>query len=165
MSHKPALQLDNFPLNRECSGNPVCWEQTQLTVDATEADEHYRTLSWVAHQQRWASLSQAHIAQVKSRSSKGEADSRWKRGGQTLPHPDKKVNMSHWFHRNPLKATGLQNFEIKMFAHDSDALKVITNITLGLKVWDAVTQMFRLCPTWSNPVPECLSYYQTLITQ
>ena len=34
--------------------------------------------------------------------------------------------MSHWFHRNPLKATGLQNFEIKMFAHDSDALKVIT---------------------------------------
>ena len=34
--------------------------------------------------------------------------------------------MSHWFHRNPLKATGLQNFEIKMFAHDSDALKVRT---------------------------------------
>jgi hypothetical protein len=37
--------------------------------------------------------------------------------------------MSHWFHRNPLKATGQQNFEIKMFAHDSDALKVNLLIT------------------------------------
>ena len=45
MSHRPALQLANFPLNGECSGNPVCWEQTQLTVDATEPDQHYRTLS------------------------------------------------------------------------------------------------------------------------
>ena len=52
MSHKPALRLDNLPFDRECSGNPVCWEQTQLTVDATEADEHYRTLSWVPQQQR-----------------------------------------------------------------------------------------------------------------
>ena len=43
MSHKDALQLANFPLARECSGNPVCWEQTQLTVDATEVDEHHRT--------------------------------------------------------------------------------------------------------------------------
>ena len=40
MSHDPAPQLDNFPLNRACSGNPVRWEQTQLTVDATEADEY-----------------------------------------------------------------------------------------------------------------------------
>lgn len=36
--------------------------------------------------------------------------------------------MSHWFHRNPLKATGLQNFEIKMFAHDSDALKIVSDL-------------------------------------
>lgn len=36
--------------------------------------------------------------------------------------------MSHWFHRNPLKATGQQNFEIKMFAHDSDALKIVSDL-------------------------------------
>ena len=32
--------------------------------------------------------------------------------------------MSHWFHRNPLKATGQQNFAIKMVAQDVDALKI-----------------------------------------
>jgi len=36
--------------------------------------------------------------------------------------------MSHWFHRNPLKATATQNFEIKMFAHDSDALKIMSDL-------------------------------------
>ena len=36
--------------------------------------------------------------------------------------------MSHWFHRNPLKATGFQNFEVKMFAHDSEALKIISDL-------------------------------------
>ena len=36
--------------------------------------------------------------------------------------------MSHWFHRNPLKATGFQNFELKMFAHDSEALKIISDM-------------------------------------
>ena len=40
MSHDPDPQLDDFPLDRACSGNPVRWEQTQLTVDATEADEY-----------------------------------------------------------------------------------------------------------------------------
>ena len=38
------------------------------------------------------------------------------------------VKMSHWFHRNPLKATGFQNFEVKMFAHDSEALKIISDL-------------------------------------
>jgi len=36
--------------------------------------------------------------------------------------------MSHWFHRNPLKATGQQNFELKMFAHESDALKIMSDL-------------------------------------
>jgi len=36
--------------------------------------------------------------------------------------------MSHWFHRNPLKATGQQNFELKMFAHDSEALKIVSDL-------------------------------------
>ena len=36
--------------------------------------------------------------------------------------------MSHWFHRNPLKATGPQMFEVKMFAHDSEALKIISDL-------------------------------------
>ena len=36
--------------------------------------------------------------------------------------------MSHWFHRNPLKATGTQMFEVKMFAHDSEALKIISDL-------------------------------------
>jgi len=36
--------------------------------------------------------------------------------------------MSHWFHRNPLKATGPQNFDVKMFAHDSEALKIISDM-------------------------------------
>jgi len=32
--------------------------------------------------------------------------------------------MAHWFHRNPLKATAQQNFELKMFAHEVDAIRV-----------------------------------------
>ena len=36
--------------------------------------------------------------------------------------------MSHWFHRNPLKATGPQMFAVKMFAHDSEALKIISDL-------------------------------------
>ena len=36
--------------------------------------------------------------------------------------------MSHWFHRNPLKATGTQSFDLKMFAHDSEALKIISDM-------------------------------------
>ena len=34
------------------------------------------------------------------------------------------VAMSHWFHRNPLKATGHQDFQVKMVAHDMDAIKI-----------------------------------------
>ena len=120
MSHKPAPQLDNSPLNRECSGNPVCWEQTQLTVDATEADEHYRTLSFESQQRRTSSTQ----AQVKSRSGLAKLTVDATEAEENTTVPRQNVNMSHWFHRNPLKATGLQNFEIKMFAHDSDALKV-----------------------------------------
>ena len=34
--------------------------------------------------------------------------------------------MSHWFHRNPLKATAAQTFEnIKMVAQDVEAIKII----------------------------------------
>ena len=32
--------------------------------------------------------------------------------------------MAHWFHRNPLKATGQQDFAVKMIAHDVEAIKV-----------------------------------------
>ena len=36
------------------------------------------------------------------------------------------VKMSHWFHRNPLKATAPQTFEnIKMVAQDVEAIKII----------------------------------------
>jgi len=36
--------------------------------------------------------------------------------------------MSHWFHRNPLKATAPQTFEIKMFSHETDALKIVSDL-------------------------------------
>jgi hypothetical protein len=36
--------------------------------------------------------------------------------------------MSYWFHRNPLKATALQKFEIKMFSHDPEALKILGDL-------------------------------------
>ena len=36
--------------------------------------------------------------------------------------------MSYWFHRNPLKATAFQNFTIKMFAHDPEALKIMGDL-------------------------------------
>jgi len=36
--------------------------------------------------------------------------------------------MSYWFHRNPLKATAVQSFTIKMFAHDPEALKIIGDL-------------------------------------
>ena len=32
--------------------------------------------------------------------------------------------MAHWFHRNPLKATGPQDFNLKMVSHDVEAIKV-----------------------------------------
>jgi len=36
--------------------------------------------------------------------------------------------MTHWFHRNPLKATGMQNFDIKMVAQDVEALKICSDL-------------------------------------
>jgi len=36
--------------------------------------------------------------------------------------------MAHWFHRNPLKATAIQNFEIKMVAQDVEALKITSDL-------------------------------------
>jgi len=36
--------------------------------------------------------------------------------------------MAHWFHRNPLKATGVQNFDIKMVAQDVEALKICSDL-------------------------------------
>ena len=32
--------------------------------------------------------------------------------------------MAHWFHRNPLKATAPQDFNLKMVSHDVEAIKV-----------------------------------------
>ena len=78
--------------------------------------------------------------------------------------------MSHWFHRNPLKATGPQMFEVKMFAHDSEALKIISDlkqsrarmldllpdphhtidqIETGLKLYMALLRGFLLQPGYS----------------
>jgi len=36
--------------------------------------------------------------------------------------------MSYWFHRNPLKGTATQKFEIKMFSHDPEALKILGDL-------------------------------------
>jgi len=36
--------------------------------------------------------------------------------------------MTHWFHRNPLKATGSQTFDIKMVAQDVEALKICSDL-------------------------------------
>ena len=32
--------------------------------------------------------------------------------------------MAHWFHRNPLKATAKQEFDVKMVATDVEAIKI-----------------------------------------
>jgi hypothetical protein len=32
--------------------------------------------------------------------------------------------MAHWFHRNVFKATTLENFDLKMVALDTEALKI-----------------------------------------
>ena len=39
-----------------------------------------------------------------------------------------KSEMAHWFHRNPLKATGQQNFEVKMVATDVEAIKICSDL-------------------------------------
>lgn len=39
--------------------------------------------------------------------------------------------MAFWFHRNPLKATGLVNFDLKMLAMDSQALKICSDLRLA----------------------------------
>ncbi|KAH9375451.1 hypothetical protein HPB48_011196 [Haemaphysalis longicornis] len=39
--------------------------------------------------------------------------------------------MAFWFHRNPLKATGLVNFDLKMLAMDSQALKLCSDLRLA----------------------------------
>jgi len=36
--------------------------------------------------------------------------------------------MSHWFHRNPLKATAKQDFQLRMVAHDVEALKILSDL-------------------------------------
>ena len=36
--------------------------------------------------------------------------------------------MAHWFHRNPLKATAPQDFNLKMVSHDVEAIKVRLSI-------------------------------------
>lgn len=36
--------------------------------------------------------------------------------------------MSHWFHRNPLKATAVVNFDLKMIVSDSQALKLCSEL-------------------------------------
>lgn len=36
--------------------------------------------------------------------------------------------MAHWFHRNALKATSVQNFDVKMVAHDVEAIKICSDL-------------------------------------
>lgn len=36
--------------------------------------------------------------------------------------------MAHWYHRNPLKATGRQDFHFKMVAHDPEAIKICSDL-------------------------------------
>ena len=43
----------------------------------------------------------------------------------------KHSKMSYWFHRNSLKATALQSFDIKMFAHDPEALKICGDLKMS----------------------------------
>jgi len=36
--------------------------------------------------------------------------------------------MAHWFHRNPLKATAPQDFNLKMVSHDVEAIKILSDL-------------------------------------
>ncbi len=36
--------------------------------------------------------------------------------------------MAHWFHRNPLKATAKQDFQLKMVAHNVEAIKIVSDL-------------------------------------
>jgi len=68
--------------------------------------------------------------------------------------------MSHWFHRNPLKATGLQNFELKMFAHDSEALKIMSDLK------QSRTRMLELLPDPHHTIDQvetALKLYMALL--
>lgn len=68
--------------------------------------------------------------------------------------------MSHWFHRNPLKATGQQNFELKMFAHDSEALKIMSDLK------QSRTRMLELLPDPHHTIDQvetALKLYMALL--
>ena len=45
--------------------------------------------------------------------------------------------MAHWFHRNPLKATAPQDFNLKMVSHDVEAIKV----RRGICSWSPLTYL------------------------
>ena len=47
--------------------------------------------------------------------------------------------MAHWFHRNPLKGTAEQSFEIKMVQMDVEAVKVCSDLKQSRK------RLIRFC--------------------
>jgi len=69
--------------------------------------------------------------------------------------------MSHWFHRNPLKATGPQSFDnIKMVAQDVEAIKIISDLK------QSRMRILELLPDPHHDVPKmetAMKLYYSLI--
>jgi len=68
--------------------------------------------------------------------------------------------MSHWFHRNPLKATAPQNFEVKMVATDVEAIKIISDLK------QSRMRILELLPDPHHDVPKmetAMKLYYSLI--
>jgi hypothetical protein len=60
--------------------------------------------------------------------------------------------MSYWFHRNPLKATARQAFDIKMFAHDPEALKICGDLKM------ARARLLELLPDPNHTIEQVFSF-------
>jgi hypothetical protein len=60
--------------------------------------------------------------------------------------------MSYWFHRNPLKATARQAFDIKMFAHDHEALKICGDLKM------ARARLLELLPDPNHTIEQVFSF-------
>ncbi|XP_068217945.1 BRO1 domain-containing protein BROX-like [Palaemon carinicauda] len=68
--------------------------------------------------------------------------------------------MSHWFHRNPLKATAEVKFDLKMVASDSQAIKICSDLK------QARTRLLQLIPDANHEidvVEPALTLYLSLL--
>lgn len=68
--------------------------------------------------------------------------------------------MAHWFHRNPLKATAPQTFDVKMIVQDVEALKVCSDLK------QARARILELLPDPHHDIPKvetALKLYLSLL--